>query len=143
MFALPSRHPHLSLDAVWGYLAEVTDALGVGLESCTVDHDTPVTAYVALDEEFRAHPGCDTALVWNETHGWAAAIENHSDGELVVIRYLGGDTIAPPADRVSRFITALREGDEVTGRLRRPSLRTPTGPADLEIVLRQRTKASW
>ena len=30
------------------YLAAVTGELGIGLESCTVDHATPLSAYVAL-----------------------------------------------------------------------------------------------
>jgi hypothetical protein len=32
------------------YLAIVATALGVGLESCTLDIDTPVSAYLAVDQ---------------------------------------------------------------------------------------------
>ncbi len=107
----PVSHPRPASDAVWAYLAEVTHALGIGLESCTVDHDSPVSAYVALDERLPSHPGRDVALLWDEIHGWAAAVETHSGEDLIILRYLGGKTIAPPPAQVARFVTALREDD--------------------------------
>ncbi|EMD28296.1 hypothetical protein C791_1295 [Amycolatopsis azurea DSM 43854] len=110
---------------MWEYLAEVTSALGVGLESCTVDHDSPVSAYVALDGEFPAHPGRDTALLWNELHGWAAAVETHSGEDLIIVRYLGGNTIAPPAAQVARFVNALRENGDPDARHTPPLPRPP------------------
>ncbi|WP_409490367.1 DUF6292 family protein [Amycolatopsis sp. cmx-11-12] len=113
-------HRTRPLDDVWGYLAEVTAALGVGLESCTVDHDSPVSAYVALDERLPRHPGRDVALLWDEVHGWAAAIETHSGEDLIVLRYLGGETATPPPARVARFVTALRENDDRAGQLTPP-----------------------
>lgn len=116
---MSAGHPR-TLDDVWGYLAEVTAALGVGLESCTVDHDSPVSAYVALDGRLPRHPGRDVALLWDEIHGWAAAIETHSGEDLIVLRYLGGHTPVPPPDRVARFVTALRENDDRVGRLTPP-----------------------
>ncbi|OXM54977.1 DUF6292 family protein [Amycolatopsis alba] len=134
---MPSRRPHPPLDAVWEYLAEVTGTLGVGLESCTVDQDSPVSAYVALDGEFRAHPGRDTALLWNEIHGWAAAIETHSGEDLIVVRYLGGNTIAPPAVQVAHFVKALRENADPPGRRTPPLLRPP----DLAALLEGRPSA--
>uniref|UniRef100_UPI0035E4303C DUF6292 family protein n=1 Tax=Amycolatopsis pithecellobii TaxID=664692 RepID=UPI0035E4303C len=68
-------------------LRKVTDALGIGLESCTVDHDSPVSAYVALDGRLPHYPDRDVALLWDERHGWAAAIETHSGEDLIVLRY--------------------------------------------------------
>ncbi|MEA5365244.1 DUF6292 family protein [Amycolatopsis sp., V23-08] len=75
--------PIPALTALREYLAGVTHALGIGLESCTVDHDSLVSVYVALEERLPGHPGCDTALLWNEEHGWAAAIETGSGKDLV------------------------------------------------------------
>ncbi len=137
---MPVRNPHPALDAVWGYLAEVTGALGVGLESCTVDNDSPVSAYVALDEQLPGHPGRDVALLWDEIHGWSVAIETHSGEDLIVLRYLGGQTVVPPPARVARFVAALREDDHRVGQLTPPSLREATGLADLELVLDRGTR---
>ncbi|WP_410599700.1 DUF6292 family protein [Amycolatopsis sp. lyj-90] len=116
---LPARQP---LHEVWGYLAEVTAALRIGLESCTVDHDRPVSAYVALDERLPHYPGSDVALLWDEIHGWAAAIENHCSEDLTVLRYLGGNTATPAPAQVARFIAALHENDDGVGQLAPPSL---------------------
>ncbi|MEV6913196.1 DUF6292 family protein [Amycolatopsis sp. NPDC051071] len=138
MITTPTRHPLPVLASLWDYLAEVTSALGIGLESCTVDHDSPASAYVALDEQLRSRPGRDVALLWDEVHGWAAAIETHSGEDLIVIRYLGGKTVVPPPAEVTRFVTALRDDDHRIGRLTPPHLRGATGLADLEVVLSRR-----
>ncbi|HET6291560.1 MAG TPA: DUF6292 family protein [Amycolatopsis sp.] len=113
------RHPH-TREAVWGYLADVTEALGVGLESCTVDHDSPVSAYVALDGRLPTHPDRDVALLWDELHGWAVAIETHSGEDLIVLRYLGGQTATPKPATVARFVRAVREEDHRFGQLTPP-----------------------
>ncbi|WP_326958826.1 DUF6292 family protein [Amycolatopsis sp. NBC_01286] len=134
---IPTGHP--ALTALWGYLADVTTALGIGPESCLVDHDTPVSAYVALDEQLPGYPGRDVALLWDETRGWAAAIETHSGQDLVVVRYLGGPTITPAPEHVARFVTALQEDDHRVGRLDPPDLRTAAGLAELATALRDRS----
>ncbi|WP_181770715.1 DUF6292 family protein [Amycolatopsis pittospori] len=122
---MPARHLHPALDAVWEYLADVTRELGVGLESCTVDQDRPISAYVALDGRLPGYPGRDVALLWDETHGWAAAIETHSGEDLIVIRYLGGEAVAPSASQVARFVAALREGDDHCGQRTPPCFGPP------------------
>ncbi|GLY38318.1 hypothetical protein Amsp01_043420 [Amycolatopsis sp. NBRC 101858] len=134
---IPTGHP--AFTALWAYLADVTTALGIGPESCTVDHDTPVSAYVALDERLPGYPGHDVALLWDEIRGWAAAIENRSADDLIVVRYLGGPTIAPAPEHVARFVTALREDDHRVGRLAPPALRTAKGLAELDAALRDRS----
>ena len=53
---IPTGYSHPALTELRAYLAEVTTALGIGLESCTVDHDAPVSAYVALDEHLPGSP---------------------------------------------------------------------------------------
>ena len=141
---IPTGHPHPALTALRAYLADVATGLGVGLESCTIDHDTPVSAYVALDERLPGYPDHDVALLWDETHGWSAAIETPTDGldGLTVLRHLGGTTIVPPPGQVARFVTALREDDHHVGRLEPALLRRPTDLDDLEAVLCGRIWAS-
>ncbi|MEC3982766.1 DUF6292 family protein [Amycolatopsis sp. H20-H5] len=75
----------------------MTEQLDIGLESCTIDHGTPVSAYDALEHRHPDYPDRDLALLWDERHGWAAAIETHCGEDLIVLRYLAGDTITPPA----------------------------------------------
>lgn len=136
---IPTGHPHPALTALRAYLADVTTALGIGLESCTVDHDTPVSAYVALDEHLPGYPDHDVALLWDELHGWSAAIETpEDDHHLTAIRHLGGTTVVPPPEQVARFVTALREDDHRVGHLEPSPLRSPTDLDDLEAVLRGR-----
>lgn len=132
----PTGHPHPAIAALRDYLADVTTALGIGLESCTVDHDIPVSAYIALDDRLPGYPDRDVALLWDEVHGWSAAIETHSTEDLIVIRYLGGTTITPPPAHVARFIAALRENDHHTGRLDPPTIRAAGGLIRLDTVLR-------
>jgi hypothetical protein len=90
-----------------GYLAAVSSAVGVGVESCTVDLDAPASAYVALDPRLPRHPDRDLALLWDEHHGWSLAMETHSGEDLLVLAYLGGDLVPVPA-RVRRFVAGIR-----------------------------------
>jgi hypothetical protein len=93
------------------YLGEVAGALGLGLESCTVDVDVPVSAYVAVDGRLRRFPDRDVALLWDEVHGWAVAVEAACGEEMIVLAYLGGADILPPPRAIVRFLAALRAGD--------------------------------
>lgn len=131
---IPTGLPHPALTALRAYLADVTSELGVGLESCTVDHDVPVSAYVALDERLPGYPDHDVALLWDEVHGWSAAIETAADG-LTTIRHLGG-TVVPPPRQVARFVSALRADDHGIGHLEPVPLRDPSDLDDLATVLR-------
>ena len=106
-----------------GYLAVIAAALGVGLESCTLDIDVPVSAYLAVDQKAVAFPDRDVALLWDERHGWSFAVETHSGEDLIVVAYLDTDTVVPPADLVVRFVEELCAGDTELGRPDPPALR--------------------
>ncbi|WP_103354256.1 DUF6292 family protein [Amycolatopsis sp. CA-128772] len=134
---LPTGYPHPAVPALLGYLRDVTAELGIGLESCAVDHDRPISAYVALDPRLPHYPGRDLALLWDEVHGWAAAVETHSGEDLIVLRYLGGPTVAPPPRRVARFVAALYEDDHTVGRPDPVPLRTADDADALAAVLRR------
>jgi hypothetical protein len=90
-----------------GYLTAVGAAVGVGAESCTMDIDTPVSAYIALDGRLDRFPDRDLALLWDERHGWAAAVETHSGEDLVPLAYLGDDDVFPEPQVVARFLADL------------------------------------
>jgi hypothetical protein len=93
------------------YLGDVAKALGFGLESCTVDLDVPVSAYLAVDWRLRWFADRDVALLWDEVHGWALAVEASCGEEMIVLRYLGGDDVLPEPRAVVRFLAVLRAGD--------------------------------
>lgn len=132
---LPTGYQHPAVPALLGYLRDVTAELGIGLESCTIDHDSPVSAYVALDTRLPHYPGRDLALLWDEERGWAAAIETHSGEDLIVLRYLGGATVAPSPRRVARFVTALHEDDHTVGRPDPAELRSAGDDRELAALL--------
>jgi hypothetical protein len=114
---------HLVSAALRDYLRAVSAELGVGLESCTMDLDVPRSAYVALDWRLDRFPDRDLALLWDERHGWSAAIETQSSEDLIVLSYLGGNTVAPSPRAVARFAAAIRAGDHTAGRLEPPAIR--------------------
>jgi len=114
-----------------GYLSAVTSALGIGLESCTVDLDLPASAYVALDMRLDRFPGRDLALIWNERHGWSVAVETHRGGDLVVLSYLGGPEVVPAPRQVTKFLAAVLAEDHTVGRPDAPDLREPGNHREL------------
>ncbi|MEV8614768.1 DUF6292 family protein [Amycolatopsis sp. NPDC051373] len=105
---------HPAAPALTAYLRAVTAELGIGLESCTLDHATPLSAYLALDQRHPSYPDRDFALLWDEERGWAAAIETHSGEDLIVVRHLG-TTVAPRPGEVARFVAAVLADDHTLG----------------------------
>jgi hypothetical protein len=92
-----------------GYLAAIGTALGVGLESCTIDAYSPASAYLALDWQQRRCPGVELALLWDEQCGWAAALEGEAAEDFTILGYLGGDVLPEP-EVVARFAAAAQHG---------------------------------
>lgn len=110
--------------ALRAYLDAVAHRLGVGLESCTLDVDLPTSAYLALDRPLPAFPDRELALLWDEVHGWAAAIETHSGEDLIVVSYLDAPTVTPSPRLVARFVDDLRTGGRRLARRDPPAYRT-------------------
>ncbi|MGV9299640.1 DUF6292 family protein [Amycolatopsis sp. NPDC003676] len=135
---IPPSDQHAVLAALRGYLAEVARALGTGLDSCAVDEGPPLSAYVGLDGCLPGYPGRDFALLWDEVHGWAIAVETHSGEDFIVLRYLGGATVTPPPAELLGFVTALREDDHRIGQVAPPALRSVGSVAELDTLLRLR-----
>lgn len=135
---IPTGH-HPAAAALSAYVGAVTAELGIGLESCTLDHASPLSAYVALDQRHPAYPERDVALVWDEERGWAAAIETHSGEDLIVLRYLGG-TLVPSPRRVARFTEAVLGDDHTLGTPDPPRLRAAGRPEELAGLLGGRLK---
>jgi hypothetical protein len=104
-----------------GYLRQVCRALGIGPEASCWEVDDRATAYVALDGRLPGYPDHDLALVWDEEHGWAAALETRSGDDMIVLCYLGWDVLPRP-EVVVEFVTALR-ADDYPGQPDPPALR--------------------
>lgn len=109
--------------ALRGYLGAVAQRLGVGLESCTLDLDVPTSAYLAVDQTLPDFPDRDLALLWDEVHGWSAAIETHSGEDLIVVAYLDTTTVTPSPRLPARFLHELCRGHRRLGRTDPPALR--------------------
>ncbi|MFD5247707.1 DUF6292 family protein [Amycolatopsis sp. NPDC058340] len=90
-----------------GYLVAVTAAVGVAKESWAMDLDHPASAYIALDQRLPRQPERDTALQWDERHGWAFAMETQSGEDLLVLAYFEGELVPSP-DTVGRSVTAIQ-----------------------------------
>lgn len=85
------------LRALRRYVRLVNEALGLTGECWYVQAGDVVSAYIALDRRLRRFPDRDVALLWEERHGWSAAIETHSGEDLLVVAYLGRDVLPPPS----------------------------------------------
>jgi len=77
------------------YVELVAEALGLAGGGSLVQLGPPVNAYLALEGRTPLFPTRDVALLWDEEHGWSAAVE--TDNELVVLCYLGGEVLPLPA----------------------------------------------
>ncbi|OLT48943.1 hypothetical protein BJF85_10765 [Saccharomonospora sp. CUA-673] len=101
---------HSTESALHAYAAAVTEAVpGAAQYTCDAA-GTPVSAYIALDGHLPTFPDRDFALVWDERHGWGAAIETHSGEDLIMVSYLGGADPVPDPATVGRFARQLLAG---------------------------------
>jgi hypothetical protein len=116
-----------------GYLRQICQAMAVGPEASCWDLDDVATAYIALDGRLPGYPNHDLALIWDEENGWAAALENTTGEDLVVLSYLGIDVLPSPR-RVSAFVAELR-ADGYPGQPEPPELRVAFADDGLEARL--------
>ncbi|TSD48692.1 hypothetical protein FFI94_022805 [Rhodococcus sp. KBS0724] len=84
------------------YIQSVAEGVGAGIEQWCCRGEHPMEAYIALDREVPRFPGREVALLWEETCGWALAVETRSGEDLIVLGYLGDDAVPAP-DAVAAF----------------------------------------
>lgn len=87
----------------------------------------PAWAYLALAERLPHYPEYLVALIWDEHHGWAVAVETGSS-EVVPLVWLGADVLPAPW-AVVRFAGLLFTGRHPR-QPRPPTLRTPGSAGD-------------
>ncbi|WP_326952651.1 DUF6292 family protein [Amycolatopsis sp. NBC_01286] len=107
------------------YLLAVASKLDAPAWFCEVE--VPATAYLALELRLDRFPDHETALLWDEQDGWAAAVESATGEDVVVLAYLGEDLLPAPC-AVEEFVRDLY-GDGYPGRPDPPDFRRP-GAAD-------------
>jgi hypothetical protein len=78
------------------YVQLVTRSVGLHGECSYIQAEEVAHAYVALDGSLPSFPCRDVALLWDEIHGWSAAVEHRSGGEPQVVARLEGDVLPPP-----------------------------------------------
>ncbi|CCH32363.1 DUF6292 family protein [Actinosynnema sp. NPDC047251] len=100
--------------ALQSYVRLVADELRLSGESSYVQVEPPRSVYVALDGRLPGYPDRDVALVWDETAGWAVALETHSGEDLIVQARFGADRVPPPA-AVARWVRQVFDGQPTTG----------------------------
>jgi hypothetical protein len=99
-----------TLDAgLRAYAASVAQAVGVGLESCSLEADEQATIYLAVDNRIAGFTGRDAALLWDEQTGWAVAVETASGEDLILVAVHHADLLPAPAV-VARWFAQVAEG---------------------------------
>lgn len=78
------------------YVQRVAVGVGAGIEQWCCRREHPLEAYIALDRTVPRFPGREVALLWEETCGWALAVETRSGEDLIVLGYLGEHAVPTP-----------------------------------------------
>jgi hypothetical protein len=91
------------------YVDQVAAAIGVPADATGHEVSDTATAYLALDLRAAAQPDHDLMLVWDEHLGWYIAVETNPAETPVVMAYLDGDVVPPPA-AVARFVADTADG---------------------------------
>ncbi|SFA73837.1 hypothetical protein SAMN05216266_101147 [Amycolatopsis marina] len=91
------------------YLRLVARELGLDAAQGYYELDAPAGAYLDLQRRLAAFPTRNTALVWDEEHGWAVGVDSHSGLSLVVLSHLG-ERVLPPPEAVAAFVEAIFNG---------------------------------
>lgn len=105
------------------YVRLVTWAVGLHGECSYVQVDEVAHAYVALDGSLPSFPDHDVALLWDEAHGWSAAVEQRSGGDPQVVARLAGNVLPAP-EAVAAWVRRLFRHDDTVESIEHPPTRT-------------------
>ncbi len=93
-----------------GYVRAVAAAVGVPVESTTVEISDTATAYLGLPRRWLDRPDHDVMLVWSERRGWSLAVETDPAENPIVIARHGGADLVPSPGAVARFVAEAAAG---------------------------------
>ena len=91
------------------YIRLVADTLALTGDEYHVQPNPPADAYLALHGSLASFPDRDAALIWDEDHGWALAVEARCGEDLIVTGYFGDDIVPPPLS-VAQFVWRSCDG---------------------------------
>lgn len=91
------------------YVRNVVETLGLNGDSSYAQSE-PLSLYLAVDGRLPEFPYRDVALLWDEEHGWAGALETGCGEDLIVVSYLGDDPLPKP-EVVASYTAALLRGE--------------------------------
>ncbi|MFC4857767.1 DUF6292 family protein [Actinophytocola glycyrrhizae] len=91
------------------YVHQVAEVIGVPADAVGHEVTDTATAYIALAQRCVAQPDHDLMLVWDERLGWYIAAETAPTESPIVMAYLAGEAVPPPA-AVARFVTDTADG---------------------------------
>lgn len=132
MSRLPVR-THAAARGLRRYVTLVADAVSADAHACTSDVDTTARAYIVIDDTIPRYPDRDVALLWNDEHGWSAAIETGCGEDTIMLAYLG-HSLLPPPRIVAEFLADLL-ADCHPGQPTPPDLGENTDHDDLNHML--------
>lgn len=101
------------------YVRLVIEALGLRGDAYCAQLEPITSVYVALEGRLPERPDRDVALLWDERHGWALAVETSSGEDLIVAGHLGAGLLPPPRV-VAAFARSLLAGER-SGQLEPPT----------------------
>jgi hypothetical protein len=82
------------------YVRQVAQACGSG-DVFSVQLETPLSAYIPLENRVDAFPELDVALLWDARTGWSSAVETATN-ELITLTYLT-ESLVPSPEAVAAF----------------------------------------
>ena len=83
------------------YVRQVAQACGCSGEAFSVQLETPLSAYIPLENRVESFPELDVALLWDARTGWSSVLET-AGNELITLTYLT-DSLVPSPDVVAAF----------------------------------------
>lgn len=116
------------------YITLVAQAVGIGAESTYLQMEPVSEAYLALSDRLVGFPERDVALLWDEKHGWALALETHGGADLIVLGYLGL-SVLPAPQVVARYVADATAGRGV-GDLDPPDFSLDTDEQTPDVLAR-------
>jgi hypothetical protein len=88
------------------YVQLVAEELGCSGDAFCVQTESPLSAYLPMEQRLPRHPNRDLALLWDEHNGWCLAMETASGEDLLVVAY-HGNSLLPRPKVVARFAEGL------------------------------------
>lgn len=93
------------------YLRLVAAELNCPGDAFAVQLESPLSAYIPLEDRVPMFPELDMALLWDERTGWYAVVETPEPNELIVLSYLDGGDVLPEPEVVGDYVRKLMAGE--------------------------------